>query len=134
MLTDAQKTWRAVSIGGSDAAAICGLSKYKTPLQVYYEKVDKTYEVPENDAMYWGNMHEPTVLKEYEKRTGKNVLIPNVTQQHRIYEFIRGNLDGFIKEDNAVLECKTTQAYDLSEWGEPGNRVHFTVCTLCNDY
>lgn len=120
MLTDSQKQQRKLGIGGSDAAAICGLSKYKTPLQVYYEKTDATYEVEQNEKMYWGNAHEITVLKEYEKRTGRKVLITNVTKIHKDFEFIRGNLDGFIEQENAILECKTTEAYDLSEWGEPG--------------
>ena len=31
---------RQKGIGGSDAAAIAGLNKYKSPIQVYYEKVE----------------------------------------------------------------------------------------------
>lgn len=120
MLTDTQKIQRRLGIGGSDAAAICGLSKYKTPLQVYYEKVDHSYEVPENDAMYWGNAHESTVAKEYSKRTGKELIFPKQTFIHNDFDFIRGNIDGKIKGESALLECKTTESYDLSEWGEPG--------------
>jgi len=120
MLTDVQKIQRRLGIGGSDAAAICGLSKYKTPLQVYYEKVDHGYEVPQNDAMYWGNAHESTVAREYSKRTGKELIFPQQTFIHNDFDFIRGNIDGKIRDENALLECKTTEAYDLSEWGEPG--------------
>lgn len=120
MLTDVQKIQRRLGIGGSDAAAICGLSKYKTPLQVYYEKVDHGYEVPQNPKMYWGNKHESNVASEYALQTGKELVFPKETLIHPEFNFIRGNIDGKIRDENALLECKTTEAYDLSEWGESG--------------
>lgn len=120
MLTDVQKIQRRLGIGGSDAAAICGLSKYKTPLQVYYEKVDHGYEVPQNPRMYWGNKHESNVASEYAIQTGKELIFPDYTFIHPSFDFIRGNIDGKIRDENALLECKTTESYDLSEWGEPG--------------
>ena len=39
MLTKEQKLLRRTGIGGSDAAAILGLSPWATPLDIYNEKV-----------------------------------------------------------------------------------------------
>ena len=44
MLTDEQKAKRIKGIGGSDTAAILGLSPWKTAVDVYLDKVE-----PDND-------------------------------------------------------------------------------------
>ena len=36
--------YRKNGIGGSDAAAVCGMNPYSSPLQVYYDKTSK--EIP----------------------------------------------------------------------------------------
>jgi len=50
--TDFQRN-RRKGIGGSDVAAIAGLNPWKTPLQVWKEKVLGD-TVEENAAMRWG--------------------------------------------------------------------------------
>lgn len=40
MLNEKQLKNRALGIGGTDCAAILGVSQYSTPLEVYQEKVD----------------------------------------------------------------------------------------------
>ncbi|HEX7765915.1 MAG TPA: YqaJ viral recombinase family protein, partial [Nitrospira sp.] len=53
--------------GATDAAACCGMSPYKTPLDVFVQKMYGT-EVEENEAMRMGKRLEPIILDEYEQR------------------------------------------------------------------
>lgn len=72
---------RRHGIGGSDIAAIIGLSPWKSPRDVWFDKVGHDGEgnhvepEPETPAMYWGNVHEQVVADEYERRTGRKVEI-----------------------------------------------------------
>lgn len=108
---------RRRGIGGSDVAAILGMSKYKTPLQVYLEKIGEADETPDNEAMLWGRVLEPVIRQQYAERTGRAVRVPEKIIYHRDHEFMLANLDGFT-DDGRVVEIKTARFGD--DWGEPG--------------
>jgi putative phage-type endonuclease len=101
-------------------AVILGLSTYKTPYQLYLEKVgDLTPQEEESQYQYWGNQLEGIVRNEFEKRN--NVLVETLeTVVHPDYDFLRGNLDGFIPSLNAVLEIKCSSQFMSNVWGESG--------------
>lgn len=120
MLTDDQLKKRKLGIGGSDVAAICGLSKWRTPIDVYLDKKGLSENIDSNEPMYWGNVLEPLVAREYEARTKKKIAVFEDMIQHPKYDFIVGNVDRIIVGENAILECKTANSYALSEWGEEG--------------
>lgn len=111
MITDKQRLDRRLGIGGSDIPIIFGLSNYKTPLELY---LDKTGSVPlietENDFVYWGNQLEPLVTKWFCDKHQVTVNTPDT-----IFDFarpyLRANVDGIIKEWNAVLEIKTRAGF-----------------------
>jgi putative phage-type endonuclease len=114
---------RSEYIGGSDAAAICGLSPWKTAYQLYQEK---RKEVPPpdlsaNERVYWGTVLEEVVAREYSKRTGRAVRRVNRTLVHPTYDFIRAHIDRLVVGDDRILECKTTDAARASDWGEEGS-------------
>lgn len=105
---------RSQGIGGSDVGAILGLNKWKSPLNVYLDKVEEPVEVEENEKMYWGNVLEDVVAKEFQKRTGYKVQKSNFMWQHPEHEFMLANVDRFFHipgEGWGVLECKTTSEY-----------------------
>uniref|UniRef100_UPI00193103D1 YqaJ viral recombinase family protein n=1 Tax=Caenibacillus caldisaponilyticus TaxID=1674942 RepID=UPI00193103D1 len=64
---------RRKGIGGSDAAAILGLNKWKSPIQVYMEKIGEIESDVSSEAAYWGHVLEDVVAREFSKRTGKKV-------------------------------------------------------------
>lgn len=112
---------RRKGIGGSDAAAVCGLNPYKSPLEVYLEKIGEIDSPEDNDAMYWGRKLEDIVAREFSERTGLKVRRVNSILTHKEFPFILGNLDRIIIANNegpGVLECKTSSAYSLKNWGE----------------
>ncbi|WP_240491790.1 YqaJ viral recombinase family protein, partial [Acinetobacter baumannii] len=52
---------RNKGIGGSDAAAIAGLSKYKSPVAVYLEKTGQLEQEEAGETAYFGNKLEALV-------------------------------------------------------------------------
>ena len=116
----AKQKWladRRSGLGGTDASAIMGVSKFKTPYQVYLDKLGELPEQPDNDRMRYGRMQEPVIRQWYADTTGRSVTVPVGVVRHDKYSFILGSFDG-LTDDGRLLEIKTAQRGD--EWGEPG--------------
>ena len=123
MLTYEQLQLRKTGIGGSDAAAIVGLGKYATPLDVYLDKTTPTIEETRTtDVMARGNILEPFVKSLFEHKTGWRVEIPSVTQRNPDHPFMLANLDGLLPSERALAEFKTAAytAKTKEEWGKEG--------------
>lgn len=111
---------RSTGIGGSDVAAILGLSKWKTPLQVYMEKRGELAPQPDNDAMRWGRYLEPVVRQAYADATGYEVRVPTTMLRHPRHDFAVASIDGFVDGDaGRIFEAKTARTAD--GWGEAGS-------------
>lgn len=108
---------RTTGIGGSDAAAILGLSKWKTPLAVWQEKRGEVAPQDDNEAMLWGRVLEPVIRQQYAERTGRTVRIPDTLIRHGSRDWMIANLDG-MTDDGRVVEIKTSRV--AAGWGEPG--------------
>ena len=61
---------RRTGIGGSDIAAIVGLSKWDSPLDIFLDKTGQKPPKEENEAMRLGSFMEPYIVKRYEEVTG----------------------------------------------------------------
>ncbi|RRD43509.1 hypothetical protein EII18_02900 [Comamonadaceae bacterium OH3737_COT-264] len=109
---------RRAGIGGSDVAAILGLSKWRTPLDVYLDKRGELPEQEDSAAMHWGRTLEPIIRQEYANQTGVYVTVPKGILVHPEHSFMLANLDGFT-ETNRVFEAKTARTAE--GWGEPGS-------------
>lgn len=108
---------RTKGIGGSDASIVLGLNKWKTPFELWLEKSGQVIpQELQSDAAYFGTLLEDLVAKEFEKRTGKKVRRKNAMLQHPKHSFIIANVDRMIVGEKAILECKTTSAYNAKEW------------------
>jgi putative phage-type endonuclease len=108
---------RTRGIGGSDAAVVLGLSKYKTPFELWLEKTGQVMpQSSTSEAAYFGSLLEDLVAKEFEKRSGKKVRKRNAMFQHPKYDFILANIDRFVTGEKAILECKTASAFQAKEW------------------
>jgi len=123
MITEAQLQARKLGIGGSDMPIILGLSSYKTPYQLYMEKLGFIQpSTDETQAQYWGSQLEHIVRNEFAKRNNVRIDLPE-TFIHPEYTFLRGNVDGFITAWNAVLEIKCSSGFMANQWGEDGSDV-----------
>lgn len=113
-----RKAWlkkRRTGIGGSDAAAICGLDPWRTVLDVYLTKTEDVDDPP-NDAMRRGTVLEPAVRQMYSDATGNEILTPDEIVTHPKHEWMLASLDGLV-ESQIVYEGKTSR--DRRGWGEP---------------
>lgn len=107
---------RRKGIGGSDAAAILGLNKWKSPIQVYMEKIGELDSDVSSEAAYWGQVLEDVVAREFARRTGKKVRNRNAILQHPDYPWMLANVDRLIVGERSGLECKTASEYLKDEW------------------
>ena len=61
---------RTKYIGGSDIGAILGLSKFKTPLEVWMEKTGKESKRLDSLPLRFGSFAEEFVAQEYARSSG----------------------------------------------------------------
>lgn len=115
-------TERQKGIGGSEIAAVMGLSKWKTPFEVWSDKTSPIDDSPPNLAMELGSFLESFVVDKYREETGYSVQTNLSAISIAGSSWARCNLDGVVtlpSGDQGVLECKT--AGDSRAWGEPGS-------------
>ena len=102
MDTVRDERWRY--IGGSDIAAIMGISPFKTRFQLLQEKAQIIEpDFKGNEYTEYGNVMEPKIRDYVNETLGRN-FAPDVLMNGDF----RFNLDGLDKECCQVLEIKTT--------------------------
>jgi predicted phage-related endonuclease len=72
------KKIRQTTVGASDIPIICGLSKYKTPHQLWLEKTGRTEGFQGNSVTEWGHLHEGNILYRYIKEITEAELIADI--------------------------------------------------------
>lgn len=111
---------RKKGIGGSDVAAIMGLSSFKTALDVYLDKMTSLIEDEDkkvNENLKRGTRAEKYILEEYAERTGE-VLEYNLPMiVDRDYPFMIGHIDAKVKDQKVIIEAKSTKCWPKS-WEE----------------
>ena len=112
------KEVRKRSIGGSDSACVMGANKYKSAVELWLEKIGRKepVDLSENEFVKWGKILEPVVAKEFEVMTGKKVRRNNFVLYHPTIPYLSANLDREVVGEDAILEIKTTNAYNWKEW------------------
>lgn len=123
--------WRKHGIGGSEVAAIVGLSPWESPYSLWCKKAGLLPESDASEAMEFGARAEPMMADYFEDRTGLYVAGEQTWCTHPDEPWMRCTVDGFVFEgaesvgsmvgghflDNAlgVAEWKTTSAAP-AEW------------------
>ena len=109
-------------IGSSDAAAVLGLSRWKTPLQIWAEKTGQVVpaDISDKEAVNLGVELEDYVARRFMRITGKKVMRPpnqqTENQVHPQYPFLTCAIDRRVVGEDALLECKTCGAWKAKEW------------------
>ena len=110
---------RKLGIGGSDASVVCGINKYKSPVELWMDKTGQLPPQEAGEAAYWGTQLESIVRDEFTKRTGIEVTKPTVILQSEEHPFMLANLDGtceVLDVGTCIFEAKTASAYKAGEW------------------
>lgn len=109
---------RRSGIGGSEVAAICGLSKWESAYTLWLRKTGRVEDkdLSGNEAVEWGNRLEPVVIDKFADNHPELTLFREVgTYAHKENEWMRSNPDALYQlEDGSwgVLEIKTAQFED----------------------
>lgn len=136
---------RRTGIGGSDVAAILGISPYRTALDVYLDKTGASQPIADSEPMYWGRRLEDVVAQEWQLRTGRKVqrvnsilrgaepwMLANIDRAI-VAEGSRARTDdtGVLRGAVGVIECKTASAYAAADWdgldGSDALPVHYAA-------
>ena len=107
---------RRNSIGGSDAAAIVGISKWSTPMTVWADKTGRLPDKPDSEAMRIGRDLEDYVSRRWMEETGKRAHRVNAMLYNQDYPFAHADIDRAVSGESAGLECKTTSDLDIKQF------------------
>ena len=118
---DTPVTDRRGYIGGSDAACIAGLSPWKTPYDVYLEKIGEreSADLSGIERVYWGSVLEEIIVREYAQRTERKVRRVPQLLFHNEHPFIAAHIDRIVLDGERILEAKTSS--QPAQWGESGS-------------
>lgn len=109
---------RSNGLGGSDIGTMLGLNQYKSPYQLWLEKTGQIEapDISDKIAIQVGNELEDLVARIFTQQTGMTVQRDNKTHYHKDYPFLLANIDRKIVGEKALLECKTTSAFNKQQW------------------
>jgi putative phage-type endonuclease len=124
-------------IGSSDVPAILGLDPYRSPKDVWLEKTRRVEpDLTGSDAADFGHAVEP-VLVEWAARKLELEVTRGQVAHHPRHAFMRAQLDGWVEEQQAVVEAKAmgvwNPRWDGREWGRDGtDAVPYRVMAQVN--
>ncbi len=120
--------YRRKGLGGSDAAAVLGISPFRTARDLYYDKLGV---VTADDQEHWvalevGNLLEPLVARIFAKKTKLKVYQRKCMFQHPHYPWMLADLDYLVELPDgttAILEIKTTNYNAKDKWWYNGQEI-----------
>lgn len=121
--TSAWRKWRHKGLGASDIPVIMGVSPWKTPYQLWEEKIQD--EPPENKTSYILEKGKETevIARNWYSKIYKRPMSAT-TKVHPEYDFLRASLDGYDADMGLVLEIKLVgkEDHDLAKQGKIPNK------------
>jgi putative phage-type endonuclease len=119
------EAWHAArlqGLGGSDIAAVAGLDKHRSALEIWYTKTGQPVPRREDpvldEAALMGHLLEPVVAERFQAITELPFYPTPGTLQALDPEWALVNLDGVTLEhgEYGVVELKTRSSYALQDW------------------
>lgn len=114
------KRERMKGIGGSDVAAILGISRWKSAIRVYLEKIGEAPEEETNEAMEIGKRIEDFIADLFKEKTGLHVARCNAILQSSKYPWMIANVDREVYDPETdswgILELKNVSQYMQKDW------------------
>lgn len=132
MMQNAGSMDRTKYLGGSDVAGILGISPWRTPLEVYLDKVQpriKPVDPSKQKVFTRGQRMEPYVIDLLSEETGLEIIHRGNRYIHRDYGFIAAEIDAEAATGENI-EIKTVSPFKAKEWGEVQTDaipVHYTA-------
>lgn len=106
---------RRMTIGGSDAGAVLGLNKYKSPYALWCEKTGAVIpdDISDKEAVRLGNDLEEYVAQRWMEATGKRLRRDNHFVYNSEYPFAHVQADRLVVGEDAGFEAKTTSSWEI---------------------
>ena len=123
---------RKKGIGGSDAAAVIGLSPWASPFSVWMNKTGREDDQEDNERLRQGRDLEDYVARRWCEATGKNVRRVNAILINPDYPWAIADIDRAVTGEDAILECKTTSILQLKKYKNGEYPVQYYV--QCQHY
>lgn len=108
---------RTAYLGGSDMAAVLGVDRWRTPVDVYLEKIGEAPGFAGNEVTDLGTRFEGEVARIYAERTGVAIHEDPSGVQHPDHPWAVAHVDRFTDDESRIVEIKCSSA---SGWGDEG--------------
>lgn len=120
MLTEAQLVERRSGIGSSDIAAVCGLSTWASPIDVWLSKTGQAGPAREGDDLQleMGHYLEPLCAARYTRVTGEQLDDPKIVAHSALRAWQLASPDRLRVTERWPVECKID--YSADGWGDDG--------------
>ena len=115
---------RRSGIGGSDAAAVLGLSPWSSPLSLWLDKVHGGDDARRSEAMRWGTVLEDAIAREMAREHGIRLgpcpgILAHPDRRHQLATIDRYGVDRD-RRPTSVVEVKTADGFAAADWDEDG--------------
>lgn len=117
---------RHEGIGGSEAAAVCGMSPWATPYSLWLEKTGPCPTGNANEAALWGTLLEGVVRGETARREELTITAAAGTYGNIERPWQHYNADGLIGVDG-IYEGKTCSLHYADDWADGGIPDHYKL-------
>ena len=121
------------TVGGSDVAAIFGVSPWTTPLELWLIKKGRIKPLEKNNAnqLQMGHLLEPVAAYWYEQKSGNAVTEDTNLYQHADYPYALANFDRrFTRASDGepgILECKSCTYHKAADWAEDAIPLYYEL-------
>jgi putative phage-type endonuclease len=112
---------RQAGVTASEIAVLAGVSRYGSPLSLYYEKRGETGPEEDNDLTAIGAALEPYVLSRFGLATGLGIAPCGQLIAHAGRPWQLATPDALLAGDIVPVEAKT--AVSTRDWGPAGSQV-----------
>lgn len=112
------------TVGGSDVAAIFGVSPWTTPLELWLVKKGrmKPSKKMNQDQLDMGHMLEPIAAEWYARKSGNHVYQDTGLYQHADHPYALANFDRRYNRasdgESGILECKSCTYHKADHWAD----------------
>lgn len=116
-------------IGASEIAAVLGINRWKSAIQLYAEKIGEVEppDLSKNEFVEWGKRLEPAIIQGYKKRSGRPAIHFGLLIRSKEHPWALATPDGITGENGEIsvmgdskwpLEVKNTSAFKAEDWEE----------------
>ena len=121
------------TVGGSDVAAIFGISPWTTPLELWLVKKGRIKPPEKSNAnqLQMGHLLEPIAAYWYEQKSGNAVTEDTNLYQHADHPYALANFDRrFTRASDGepgILECKSCTYHKAGDWAEDAIPLYYEL-------